>query len=133
MQHIAKEGRCFVISVNQFCKVSDFPSDYPPFTPEHHDRKPDGSRWETGDILSRGGSCVVGPLGTFISEPVWDKEKMILATLKKSDIVESRYFGLTAVRPAQMDFDPVGSYSRPDIFSLTVNKKPAVNVTFEEA
>jgi hypothetical protein len=21
MQHIAKEGRCFVISVNQFCKV----------------------------------------------------------------------------------------------------------------
>jgi hypothetical protein len=22
MQHIAKEGRCFVISVNQFCKVS---------------------------------------------------------------------------------------------------------------
>jgi nitrilase len=22
MQHIAKEGRCFVISVNQFCKVA---------------------------------------------------------------------------------------------------------------
>ena len=24
MQHIAKEGRCFVISVNQFCKVRQF-------------------------------------------------------------------------------------------------------------
>ncbi|KAJ9296349.1 hypothetical protein DTO217A2_8846 [Paecilomyces variotii] len=122
MQHIAKEGRCFVISVNQFCKVSDFPSDYPPFTPEHHDRKPDGSRWEPDDILSHGGSCVVGPLGTFVSQPVWDKEEIILATLNKSDIVEAR-----------LDFDPVGSYSRPDIFSLTVNTKPGVNVSFKEA
>ncbi|KAJ5152722.1 nitrilase [Penicillium canariense] len=122
MQHIAKEGRCFVISVNQFCKVSDFPSDYPPFTPEHYDRKPDGSRWEAEDVLSHGGSCVVGPLGTFVSQPVWDKEEIILATLEMSDIVEAR-----------LDFDPVGSYSRPDIFSLTVSKKPGVNVAFEEA
>jgi nitrilase len=118
MQHIAKEGRCFVISVNQFCKVrffslsyifllrirkkrslanrtfprkvSDFPSDYPPFTPEHHDRNPDGCRWEAEDILSHGGSCVVGPLGTFVAQPVWDKEEIILATLEMSDIVEAR-------------------------------------------
>jgi hypothetical protein len=71
-------------------KVSDFPSDYPPFTPEHYDRKPDGSRWEAEDILSHGGSCVVGPLGTFVSQPVWDKEEILLATLEMSDIVEAR-------------------------------------------
>lgn len=31
MQHIAKEGRCFVISVNQFCKVCNL--FIPPFWP----------------------------------------------------------------------------------------------------
>ena len=90
MQHIAKEGRCFVISVNQFCKVSDFPVDYPPFTPEHHDRKADGSVWVPDDILSHGGSCVVGPLGTFLAEPVWDKEEIVYATLTMTDLTEAR-------------------------------------------
>ncbi|KAF2121241.1 putative nitrilase [Lophiotrema nucula] len=118
MQHIAKEGRCFVISVNQFCKVSDFPSDYPPFTPEHHDRQPDGSAWTPDAILSRGGSCIVGPLGTFLAEPTWDREQIVYAELKHDELIESR-----------MDFDVMGSYARPDIFSLSVNTKPAVNVT----
>jgi nitrilase len=90
MQHIAKEGRCFVISVNQFCKVSDFPSDYPPFTPESHDRQPDGGPWTPDAVLSRGGSCVVGPLGTFVAEPVWDKEAIVYADLRMGDLLESR-------------------------------------------
>ncbi|KAF2002492.1 putative nitrilase [Amniculicola lignicola CBS 123094] len=118
MQHIAKEGRCFVISVNQFCKVSDFPSDYPPFTPDHHDRQPDGSPWTPDSILNHGGTCIVGPLGTFLAEPVWDKDEIVYAELKKDDLIGSR-----------MDFDAVGSFSRPDIFSLTVNTKPGINVT----
>jgi predicted amidohydrolase len=90
MQHIAKEGRCFVISVNQFCKVSDFPSDYPPFAPESHDRQADGSVWTPDSILSHGGSCIVGPLGNFLAEPSWDKEEIIYAELKMDDLIESR-------------------------------------------
>lgn len=90
MQHIAKEGRCFVISVNQFCKVSDFPEDYPPFTADSHDRQPDGLPWTSDAVLSRGGSCVVGPLGTFQAEPVWDKEAIVYADLNKDDLIESR-------------------------------------------
>ncbi|KAF2791331.1 putative nitrilase [Melanomma pulvis-pyrius CBS 109.77] len=123
MQHIAKEGRCFVISVNQFCKVSDFPADYPPFMPDHHDRQPNGSPWTPDAVLNRGGSCIVGPLGTFIdgAEPVWDKEQIVYAELNMDYLVEAR-----------MDFDSVGSYSRPDIFSLKVNTKAAVNVSLEE-
>ncbi|KFZ06118.1 hypothetical protein V502_09926, partial [Pseudogymnoascus sp. VKM F-4520 (FW-2644)] len=104
MQHIAKEGRCFLISVNQFCKVSDFPADYPPFTADHHDLSPSGSKWVPDDILNHGGSCIVGPLGTFIAEPVWDKEEIVYATLNLPDLTEAR-----------MDFDPIGSYSRPDV------------------
>ncbi|KAK1478506.1 carbon-nitrogen hydrolase, partial [Colletotrichum cuscutae] len=137
MQHVAKEGRCFVVSVNSFCKVSDFPPDYPPFTAEHPDRRPDGAQWEADDILNHGGSCIVGPLGTFLAEPAWDKEEIVYASLRMADITESK-----------LDFDPIGSYSRPDIFqttldvmcadpkltsrlsSLTVNAKPADNVVF---
>ena len=70
--------------------MSDFPEDYPPFTPEHHDRQPDGSAWTPDAILSHGGSCVVGPLGTFLAEPVWDKEEIVYANLKKDDLIESR-------------------------------------------
>ncbi|KAH7110548.1 putative nitrilase [Dendryphion nanum] len=120
MQHIAKEGRCFVISVNQFCKVSDFPVDYPPFCSDSHDKQPDKSPWTSDSILSHGGSCIVGPLGTFLAEPVWDKEDIIYAELRMDDLDESR-----------MDFDAVGSYARPDIFSLTVNTKPGTSVIFE--
>lgn len=90
MQHIAKEGRCFVISVNQFCKVADFPADYPPFTAEHHDRQPDGSKWTPDAILSHGGSCIVGPLGTFVAEPVWDEDAIVYAELRRDELIESR-------------------------------------------
>ncbi|OAL55532.1 putative nitrilase [Pyrenochaeta sp. DS3sAY3a] len=120
MQHIAKEGRCFVISVNQFCKVSDFPPDYPPFTAEHHDRQADGSPWTPDAILSQGGSCIVGPLGNFLAEPLWNKDGIIYAELSKDELTGSR-----------MDFDAVGSYARPDIFELKVNTKPAASVTFD--
>jgi hypothetical protein len=33
---------------------------------------------------------VVGPLGTFLAEPVWDKEEIVFADLNMDDLVESR-------------------------------------------
>ncbi|KAI0816456.1 carbon-nitrogen hydrolase [Xylaria sp. FL0064] len=119
MQHIAKEGRCFVVTVNSMTKVSDFPADYPPFTPEHPDRRPDGEQWEAEDIVNHGGSFIAGPLGTRLTEPVRDKESIIYADLPMPAVTESR-----------LDFDPVGSYSRPDIFTLIVNTKPGTSVSF---
>lgn len=89
MQHIAEEGRCFVVSVNSACKVSDFPSDYPPFTAEHADRRPDGGQWEADDIVNHGDSCIVGPLGNMVTEPVWDKEFDHLRRLE-----DDRYHGV---------------------------------------
>jgi nitrilase len=70
--------------------VSDFPPDYPPFTREHHDKKEDGTDWEPEDILNHGGTCVVGPLGVLIQEPVFDKETIVYATLELSDLTEAR-------------------------------------------
>lgn len=70
-------------------KVSDFPKDCPPFNPDHHDRQLDGSAWESESILSHGGSCIVGPLGTFVVEPVWDKEAILYAELRRDDLIEA--------------------------------------------
>jgi hypothetical protein len=79
-------------------QVSDFPSDYPPFTAEHHDKKPDGSEWAKEDILNHGGTCIVGPLGAFVREPVWDKEEIAYGVLELSDLTEAR------VRRADLHF-----------------------------
>lgn len=107
MQHIALEGRCFVLSCNQFCRRSDYPADYPSALPAEPDA-----------IVSRGGSCIVDPLGNILAEPLWDREGIISAEIDIGQIAR-----------AQFDFDPVGHYSRPDVFSLLVDKreKRAVN------
>ena len=111
MQFIAKEGRCFVINANQFCKVSilppsplpkqtpqpynhqvsNFPSDYPPFAAsDPTDHKPDDTAWAADDVLSHGGSCIIGPRGIFLAEPVWDKEGIVYAELRRAELTEAR-------------------------------------------
>ena len=101
MQHIALEGRCFVLSCNQFCRRSDYPPDYPSELPSAPDA-----------VVSRGGSCIVGPLGNVLAGPLWDCEGVVTAEIDLANIVRARY-----------DFDPVGHYSRPDIFSLHVDTR----------
>ncbi|KAG9243839.1 putative nitrilase [Calycina marina] len=97
------------------------PVDYPPFTTYHHDRSPLGEKRIEANIMNHGGSCIVGPLKTIIAEPIWDREEIIYATSNLRDLTEAR-----------MDFDPVGSYSRPDVHTLNVNKKLVVSVSFSE-
>lgn len=36
MRHIAAEGRCFVVSVNQFATKKDYPANYPPYISTLH-------------------------------------------------------------------------------------------------
>lgn len=66
----------------------------------------------------------MGPMGTFIegAEPVWDKEQIVYAELNRDDLVEARvsYCQSSTGKnvfsdKVQMDFDAVGSFSRPDI------------------
>jgi nitrilase len=102
LRHIACEGRCFVVSCNQFATKASYPSDLACY----EDIK------EDPDILSRGGSAIVGPLGEYIVEPLYNQDGILIATLDLSQVTQSRY-----------DFDVVGHYSRPDVFQLNVNDK----------
>jgi nitrilase len=102
LQHIAVEGRCFVLGCNQFNRRRDFPKTY---------RTAFGDEPDT--VLSRGGSCIVDPFGKFLAGPNFDDETILIAVLDR---------GLLA--KAKFDFDVVGHYSRPDIFRLTVDDRP---------
>jgi nitrilase len=102
MQHVALEGRCFVLSCNQFTRRRDFPATYAaPWGPE-----PDR-------VISRGGSCIVHPLGRLLAGPNYEGECILTADLDLDDLARAKY-----------DFDVVGHYARPDVFQLHVNEKP---------
>lgn len=108
--HIALEGRCWVLSCNQFVRKADYPSDLPEY--ELLESHP--------EIMSRGGSAIVSPLGEVVAGPLWDEEGILYAEI---DLAENRR--------AKLDFDPVGHYARPDVFTLTVDEREKHSVQFE--
>jgi nitrilase len=107
MQHVALEGRCFVLSACQHLRGKDFPKEF-------------RNQLSTEDeaVLMRGGSCIINPLGQVLAGPVFDEDAILVADIDMNDIARGRF-----------DFDPAGHYSRPDIFNLTVNEKPMQPIT----
>jgi nitrilase len=102
MQHVALEGRCFVLTACQFLRRQALPSSV---------------RVRLGDtpdsVLMRGGSAVISPLGKVLAGPHYDGETILFAELDLDELSRSKF-----------DFDPAGHYSRPDIFKLIVNESP---------
>jgi nitrilase len=103
LRHIACEGRCFVLGCNQYVTKSMYPSDLP--TLEELADQP--------DVLCRGGSAIISPLGDVLAGPLYDAGGILHATLDLGEVVRSRF-----------DFDVVGHYARPDVFDLRVNTRP---------
>jgi nitrilase len=104
MQHIAFEGRCYVIGCNQYFTKSDFP--------KHLQSELAADRPE---VLSRGGSVIVSPLGEVLAGPLYEGEGILTAEIDLDELVRSR-----------MDFDVTGHYSRDDIFELNVKDQPGI-------
>lgn len=110
MQHIALEGRCFVLSSCQYLTRADFP-------PHMHNVLSD----DDTHVLMRGGSLVVDPLGRILAGPDYSGETILIAELDLGDITRAHF-----------DFDVVGHYGRPDIFQLSVNLRPMTTVKVME-
>lgn len=114
MRHIAYEGRCFVLSCNQFVDRSMYPE-----------------RWlalpelaGSDRIVTPGRSVIVNPMGEIVAGPLDGKEGILTADIDLAEIPRAKF-----------DFDVTGHYARPDIFQLVVDRrpKPAVVWTTQEA
>lgn len=110
LQHIALEGRCFVLGCNQYVTKSMYPADL------HGLEELAGQPEE----MCRGGSVIISPLGKVLAGPLFDQEGILFAELDMSEIARSKY-----------DFDVTGHYARPDVFQLIINESPLSPVTYK--
>ena len=90
MRHIAVEGRCLVLSCDQFNRRRDFPGDYDSV----YGIDPEA-------VVTRGGSCIVDPFGNFLAGPNTDDEVILTAEIDRGQIIRGKY-----------DLDVVGHYAR---------------------
>ena len=103
LRHIACEGRCFVLGCNQFVTKSMYPADLPGLA--ELDSQP--------EVMCRGGSVIISPLGEILAGPLFDQEGILYADLDLAEVARGK-----------LDFDVVGHYARPDVLRLTVNDQP---------
>jgi nitrilase len=101
LQHIALEGRCFVIGCNQYVHRDMYPDDL-----EIADEL---DAWP--ETLSAGGTAIYDPLGSCVAEPLYNEAGIVTAELD-----------LTAIARSKFDFDVTGHYARPDVFHLEVDE-----------
>ena len=87
MQHIACEGRCFVLGCNQYVTKTMYPPNL------------QKSIVEQPEVMSRGGSVIVSPLGEILAGPLYDREDILYADLSMDEVIKSK-----------MDFDVIGHY-----------------------
>lgn len=101
MQHIALEGRCYVLACNQYFTKSMYPERYRSLVKNEP------------ETLCRGGSLLVAPNGKIIAGPLYDKAGVLFAEID-----------LEIVKRNKLDFDVIGHYARNDIFELDVKNQP---------
>lgn len=111
MQHIAREGCCWVVSSGTALKVSDIPDDFPAKKDLYS---------ETEEWVNPGDSVVIAPGGDIVAGPMRNEQGILYAE------VDSNRVGI-----ARRALDVAGHYARPDIFKLHVNTRPQSPVEFE--
>ncbi len=111
MQHIAREGGCWVIGCATAIETSDIPKDIP----YYEELFPNKDEW-----INPGDAVVYKPFGGIAAGPMHQEKGLLYADIDVSE-----------ARAARRKFDASGHYARPDVFSLNVNrtKQPPVSFT----
>lgn len=102
IQHIAIEGKCYVINADMIVRRSSYPSDL----------NEKAAILQLPEMVCCGGSCIIDPYGHYVTEPVWDEEAIIYADLD-----------MDLPAACKMEHDAVGHYARPDVLKLIVNEQ----------
>ena len=112
MQHIAREGGCWVVSCATSLEVSDIPAD----VPYYDELFPNKDEW-----INPGDAVVYKPFGGVLAGPMRREKGLLTAGIDPS-----------AARASRRKFDVSGHYARPDIFTLTVDRRPQSPVSFKD-
>ena len=110
MQHIAYEGRCWVLGNG--CAMRG--KDIPPGFPKRAQLFPDLEAW-----YNAGDSVVVSPGGRVVAGPLHEEHGIIYADCDPA-----------AASAAKRTLDVAGHYGRPDIFKLEVNREHRTPIEF---
>jgi nitrilase len=113
LQHIAAEGRCWVIGSGCSLRVSDLPAAFP----GRDALFPDPDEW-----LNSGDSVVVAPGGEIVAGPLHAEHGLLFADIEPASVAAAR-----------RTLDVAGHYSRNDIFSLAVDRRARDPVTYGSA
>ncbi|MEJ2426273.1 MAG: carbon-nitrogen hydrolase family protein [Candidatus Thiodiazotropha sp.] len=111
LQHIAREGGCWVIGAGIALRNRDLPDDLP-------DR--DRLYQYKEDWINPGDSVVIAPGGGQVAGPLHEEQGILCAEIDPQQAAKAR-----------RTFDVAGHYARPDIFTLTVNRKKQSPIEFE--
>jgi nitrilase len=77
---------------------------------------------DRAESVNTGGSAIVNPEGEFITGPVTAKEEILYAEIDPKEM-----------RGPKWMLDAAGHYARPDVFQLTINRRPPGMVYQDDA
>ncbi len=111
LQHIAREGGCWVIGAGVALRNLDLPDDFP----ERNTIFPPEEEW-----INPGDSVVIAPGGETVAGPLHQQQDILYAEI---DVARAA--------SARRTFDVAGHYARPDLFTLQVNTQRQAPIKFE--
>lgn len=111
MQHIAREGGCWVIG----CATSLEASDIPETLPHREVLFPNPDEW-----VNPGDGVIYKPFGSLCAGPMRREKGLLYADVD-----------VAAARASRRKFDVSGHYARPDVFTLSVNREKQSPIRFD--
>ena len=103
MNHIAREGGCWVISTATAMQGMDIPDTVP-----GRDELFEGEEW-----INSGDAVVVKPFGGIVAGPHHQEKSILYSTINPDE-----------ARSSRKPLDVAGHYGRPDIFQLEIDRRP---------
>jgi len=109
MNHIAREGGCWVLSTATALQGSDVPANFP-------ERN---TLFKNDEWINPGDAVVVKPFGGVVAGPLHQEKGILYADIDPE-----------AARNSRKSLDVTGHYGRPDLFHLEIDRRTMPPVAF---